>query len=191
MIGILLAAGHSRRFGVANKLLHPLPDGNPIALAAAKHLIKAIPLTIAVIRPENKTLATLLQGAGLKVFFCSDQDQEMADSLSAAVRFSANFRESSEGFIIALADMPYIHPQTITGVATKLNTGASIVVPTYLGQRGHPVGFSAKYRHELENLHGDEGARSIIKRYPNEIHMLEFDDAGIVADIDSPTDLKL
>ncbi|MDO9282221.1 MAG: nucleotidyltransferase family protein [Methylotenera sp.] len=188
MVGIFLAAGYSRRFGATNKLLHCLPDGTPIALAAAKHLIKAIPLTIAVIRPENKTLATLLQGAGLKVFFCSDQ--EMADSLSAAVRFSANFIESSEGFIIALADMPYINPQTITGVATKLSTGASIVVPTYLGQRGHPVGFSAKYRHELENLHGDEGARSILKRYPSEIHMLECDDAGIIADIDLPADLR-
>ncbi len=190
MVGILLAAGYSRRFGATNKLLHPLPDGNPIALAAAKHLIKAIPLTIAVIRPENKTLATLLQSAGLKVFFCSDQDQEMADSLSAAVRFSASFIESSEGFIIALADMPYINPQTITGVATKLSTGASIVVPTYLGQRGHPVGFSAKYRHELENLYGDEGARSILKRYPSEIHILECDDAGIIADIDLPADLR-
>jgi molybdenum cofactor cytidylyltransferase len=190
MVGILLAAGYSRRFGATNKLLHCLPDGTPIALAAAKHLIKAIPLTIAVIRPENKTLATLLQSAGLKVLFCSDQDQEMADSLSAAVRFSANFRASSEGFIIALADMPYINPLTIIAVATKLSDVASIVVPTYHGQRGHPVGFSAKFRHELENLHGDEGARSILKRYPSEIHMLECDDAGIIADIDLPADLR-
>lgn len=190
MVGILLAAGYSRRFGATNKLLHCLPDGTPIALAAAKHLIKAIPLTIAVIRPENKTLATLLQSAGLKVLFCSDQDQEMADSLSAAVRFSANFRASSEGFIIALADMPYINPLTIIAVATKLSDVASIVVPTYHGQRGHPVGFSAKFCHELENLHGDEGARSILKRYPSEIHMLECDDAGIIADIDLPADLR-
>jgi molybdenum cofactor cytidylyltransferase len=191
MIGILLAAGFSRRFGASNKLLQPLPDGNPIALASAKRLIEAIPFSIAVVRPENSTLADLLQDAGLKVFFCSEQDTEMADSLSAAIKFSAAYSESSDGFVIALADMPYINSQTTSAIASKLSEGASIVVPTYQGQRGHPVGFSAKFRTELESLHGDEGARSILKRYPEEIVFLECDDSGILADIDTPADLKL
>ena len=191
MIGILLAAGFSRRFGASNKLLQLLPDGNPIALASAKRLIEAIPFSIAVVRPENKTLANLLQDAGLKVFFCSEQDTEMADSLSAAIKFSAAFSESSDGFVIALADMPYINSQTTTAIASKLSEGASIVVPTYQGERGHPVGFSAKFRTELESLHGDEGARSILKRYPEEVVFLECDDSGILADIDTPADLAL
>ena len=191
MIGILLAAGFSRRFGASNKLLQPLPDGNPIALASAKRLIEAIPFSIAVVRPENSTLADLLQDAGLKVFFCSEQDTEMADSLSAAIKFSAAFSESSDGFVIALADMPYINSQTTSAIASKLSEGASIVVPTYQGERGHPVGFSAKFRTELESLHGDEGARSILKRYPEEVVFLECDDSGILADIDTPADLAL
>ena len=191
MIGILLAAGFSRRFGASNKLLQPLPDGNPIALASAKRLIEAIPFSIAVVRPENSALADLLQDAGLKVFFCSEQDTEMADSLSAAIKFSAAYSESSDGFVIALADMPYINSQTTSAIASKLSEGASIVVPTYQGERGHPVGFSAKFRTELESLHGDEGARSILKRYPEEVVFLECDDSGILADIDTPADLAL
>ena len=191
MIGILLAAGFSRRFGASNKLLQVLPDGSPIALASAKRLIEAIPLSIAIVRPENKVLAQLLQDAGLKVFFCTEQETEMADSLSAAIKFSAAFRESSDGFLIALADMPYIDSKTTAAIASKLSEGASIVVPTYQGKRGHPVGFSAKFRAELESLHGDEGARSILKRYPQEIIFLECDDSGILADIDTPADLIL
>lgn len=66
MIGILLAAGFSRRFGIADKLLQILPDGRPMAVAAAENLIKAIPLTIAVLRPDNKGLAELLENTGLK-----------------------------------------------------------------------------------------------------------------------------
>ena len=189
MIGILLAAGFSRRFGAPNKLLEALPGGFPIALASAKRLVEAIPLSIAVVRPENKALADLLKEAGLKVFFCSEQDTEMADSLSAAIKFSAAFAESSDGFIIALADMPYIDSQTIAAIATKLNEGASIVVPTYQGKRGHPVGFSGKLRGELASLQGDEGARSILKRYPEEVIFLECNDSGILADIDTPADL--
>ncbi|MEO6117472.1 MAG: nucleotidyltransferase family protein [Methylotenera sp.] len=190
MVGILLAAGFSRRFGSANKLLHCLPDGRPIALTSGENLTKAIPISIAVVRPENKVLAELLLNAGLKVVFCTENDQEMANSLTTAIRYSSNFKTSNDGFIIALADMPYIAPVTITAVATRLNAGASIVMPTYHGQRGHPVGFAAKFRNELENLQGDEGARSIIKRYPNEVELLASDDTGILADIDTQADLR-
>ena len=190
MIGILLAAGFSRRFGVADKLLQPLPDGRLIAVAAAENLIQAIPTCVAVVRAENKVLAQLLADKGFKLVFCDESKPEMADSLATAIRFSISVAEAADGFVIALADMPYIKAETICAVAAQLNAGASIVIPTYQGQRGHPVGFSAKFRHELESLHGDEGARSIIKSHANEVTLLACYDAGILADIDTPADLK-
>lgn len=189
MVGILLAAGFSRRFGPANKLLQLLPDGRPVGLAAASNLIRAIPLSIAVVRPENPELAELLKAAGLQVLLCSEREQEMADSLAAAVRFSAGFAEADGGLVIALADMPFIRPQTIVAVAHRLAAGASIVVPTYQGRRGHPVGFAARFRPDLEGQQGDEGARSILKRYQDEVQLLVCDDAGILADIDTPADM--
>ena len=190
MIGILLAAGFSRRFGSTNKLLQRLPDGRPIALAAAENLIKAIPISIVVLRPENQALAELMLNAGLKIVFCSEDDQEMADSLATGIGLSANLEAANDGFIIALADMPYIQSDTIVAVAKKMANGASIVIPTYQNQRGHPVGFSAKFRGDLENLQGDEGARSIITRYADELELLPTDDAGILVDIDTPNDLS-
>ena len=190
MIGILLAAGFSRRFGVADKLLQPLPDGRLIAMAAAENLIQAIPTCVAVVRAENKVLAQLIADKGFKLVFCDENKPEMADSLATAIRFSTSFAQAADGFVIALADMPYIKAETIRAVAAQLKADASIVMPTYQGQRGHPVGFSAKFRHELESLHGDEGARSIIKRYPDEVCLLACDDAGILADIDTPADLS-
>lgn len=190
MVGILLAAGFSRRFGSVDKLLQLLPDGRPIALASAEHLIQAIPDSIAVLRIENKALATLLINTGLKVIFCNEHEQEMADSLTATIRYSSRFEAAKDGFVITLADMPYIKPETIRAVANKVAEGASIVMPTYQNQRGHPVGFSAKFRNELESLQGDEGARSIIKRYSNEVELLAIGDAGILADIDTPADLS-
>lgn len=189
MVGLLLSAGFSRRFGSGDKLLQPLPDGRPIALASAEHLIQAIPNSIAVLRAENIALAELLVNAGLKVIFCNENEQEMADSLTTIIRYSSNFNAAKDGFVIALADMPYIKVETICAVANKLTDGASIVIPTYQNQRGHPVGFAEKFRDELENLQGDEGARSIIKRYPNEVKLLPTDDAGILADIDTPADI--
>lgn len=191
MVGILLAAGFSRRFGSVNKLLQRLPDGRPIALAAAEHLIQAIPTSIAVLRAENTELAALLINAGLEVIFCKENEREMADSLTAAIRYSSSLEVAQNGFVIALADMPYIQPDTIRGVAIKIVDSASIVIPTFQNQRGHPVGFSAKFHQELVSLQGDEGARSIIKRYPDKVELLPTDDAGILADIDTPAYLPL
>lgn len=190
MVGILLAAGFSLRFGSTNKLLQCLPDGRPIALVSAENLIKAIPVSIAVLRPKNKDLTELLINVGLNIVFCTEYNQEMADSLATGIRFSVNFEAANDGFVIALADMPYIQTETIVAVANKVADGASIVIPTYQNQRGHPVGFSAKFRSELENLQGDEGARSIIKRYTDELLLLPTDDAGILVDIDTPNDLS-
>ena len=189
MIGILLAAGFSRRFGSHDKLLHPLPNDCPIALASAKSLIESIPTSIAVVRPNNKELADLLLNAGLNIVFCTEDNQQMADSLATAIRFSDNYNAANDGFVIALADMPFIQIETIFAVANKVTDGASIVIPTYQNQRGHPIGFSAKFRGELENLKGDEGARSIIKRYSNEVKLLSTADAGILVDIDTPSDV--
>lgn len=194
MIGILLAAGFSRRFGIGDKLLHPLTKDCSIAVSSAQNLVKAIPSSIAVVRPGNTELALLLEDAGLEVAYCSEHDQEMADSLVAAIRATAHLKTASwknQGFVIALADMPYIKPETISAVAQSILSGKSIVIPTYDSQRGHPVGFAAKFRQELEQLQGDEGARSIIKRHPDEVEFLPCDDAGILKDIDTAEDLTI
>ncbi|MGZ8961715.1 MAG: nucleotidyltransferase family protein [Methylophilaceae bacterium] len=188
IIGILLAAGFSRRFGAANKLAHLLPDGRPIGLAAAQNLAAAIPTSIAVIRQGEEALGELFAAAGLTVVTCEAHKQDMADSLATAVKHTAD--AAPAGFVIALADMPFIRNTTIEMVAQKLAAGAAIVMPTYQGQRGHPVGFSARFRSELENLHGDEGARSIIKAHSTAVQIFACDDPGILADIDTPDDVK-
>ena len=190
MIGILLAAGFSRRFGAEDKLLQPLPDRRLIAVAAAEHLIQAIPSCVAVVRAENKVLAEMLISRGFKLVFCDESKPEMADSLATAIRFLAKFAEADGGFVIALADMPYIKAETIRAVAGRFGNDASIVIPTYQGQRGHPVGFAGKFRHELESLQGDEGARSVIKRHANDVTLMACEDAGVLADIDTPADLS-
>jgi molybdenum cofactor cytidylyltransferase len=187
IVGILLAGGHSRRFG-SDKLLHPLADGQAVAVAAGRHLLVAIPDSVAIVRPEAYELGEQLQDFGMRVIVCTEDQQEMGDSLSAAIRYATADREV-DGFVIALADMPYIAPQTIRAVADTLAAGAQIVVPMYQGQRGHPVGFAARFKPSLENLRGDEGARAIVQQHQDSVVRIEVDDAGILRDIDTPADL--
>ena len=131
IIGVLLAGGHSRRFG-SNKLLHPLLDGEPVAVAAARHLMAALPESVAVVRPDNPVLAEALRDLGMQVTLCTEEQQEMGDSLAAAVRFADSVHKA-DGFVIALADMPFIAPSTIAAVAGALVGGGRIAVPIFQG----------------------------------------------------------
>jgi molybdenum cofactor cytidylyltransferase len=183
--GILLAAGSGSRFG-ADKLLHPLADGTPIGVVSLRALKSALSTVIAVIRTGDGRLRALLADEQVDIFECDDAHLGMARSFVCGIEASRD----AEGWVIALGDMPFIQPRTIKSVATSVAQTGRIIVPAYLGQRGHPVGFGRRYLSELQKLSGDEGARSVILRHPGDIELLECDDAGIVRDIDTLADLK-
>jgi molybdenum cofactor cytidylyltransferase len=182
---ILLAAGAGTRFG-GGKLLHPLDDGVAIAAHAARNLVSAgITEIVAVLRPGDFPLSDMLEQEGCYVTFCADAARGMGHSLAHGV---TNAREA-EGWIVALADMPRVRPQTIGAVRTALTEGAIVVAPTYRGERGHPVGLSAVLLHELLTLSGDTGARKVLERHSEETRFIECDDPGVLLDIDRPGDL--
>lgn len=111
----------------------------------------------------------------------------MGASLSCGVRAS----HDANGWVIALADMPFILPSTIAAVVQALREGAPIAAPMCQGKRGHPIGFSRQYYGELVALSGDTGARDIVNRDCSRVMLLPVDDPGIHRDVDTPQDLKL
>jgi len=179
---ILLAAGSSTRFG-SNKLLHKI-EGVEVAVLSARNLAAALPDTLAVIR-SNAQLESVLRAAGCHVVVCENADEGMGVSLACAVRASAE----ASGWIVALADMPFIQPSTITAIADPVTRGAAVAAPVYRGQRGHPVCFSRSLRDELLSLKGDEGARRIFQRHGRPQNLVEVDDPGVLRDIDVQEDL--
>jgi len=181
--GILLAAGAGSRFG-GGKLLHPLA-GVALGVHAARNLLAAGLGVLAVVRPGSDELRRLLADAGCTVTECANAADGMGVSLAHAI---AQTRDAA-GWVVALADMPRIRPQTIQNVADAVRAGALIAAPQFQGERGHPVGFSASLRDELLACHGDEGARAVIRRHHAEIQWLEVDDRGVVFDIDRREDL--
>jgi molybdenum cofactor cytidylyltransferase len=187
--GILLAAGYSKRFG-SNKLLQALPAGvpeagTPIGLAAARHLLEALPESIAVVRPRAQKLGKMLRDAGCNTVVCKNASDGMGTSLAAGVRAASE----ADGWVVALADMPFLQPETVRVIANALSEGAAIAAPAYRGERGHPVGFARRFLDELSALHGDLGARELLARRPDWVTLYELDDPGVLRDIDRPSDL--
>jgi molybdenum cofactor cytidylyltransferase len=184
IVGILLAAGAGARFG-GDKLMHPLADGCPIAVASGRALVRALPASIAVVRPGNEALRAALADVGLRVTVCAEAGEGMGASLAHAVRASGD----AAGWVVALADMPFLQPETIAAVARRLAAGAALCAPGVHGARGHPVGLAGAYRSELEALRGDAGARDILRRDSDRLELVPVDDPGALRDIDTPADL--
>jgi len=109
-VGILLAAGKGVRFdpsGTQNKLMQTMPSGDAVAVASARVLLSVVPLVMAVVRPGADSLAAALREVGCRVVVCPNADQGMGASL---VFVLSQVRDAS-GWVIALADMPYVKPQ--------------------------------------------------------------------------------
>lgn len=185
VVGLLLAAGSGRRFG-ADKRWQPLADGTPMVLASASRLRAACPDVLAVLRPDDAVLGERLQELGCRVVLNPDAEAGLGSSLAVGVRASAD----AAGWLVALADMPFIASASHRAVCESLLAGASLVVPTHGGQRGHPVGFSREWQGELSRLDGDVGARHILRDHPERVEVLAVDDPGILADVDRPEDLE-
>jgi molybdenum cofactor cytidylyltransferase len=190
IVGILLAAGEGSRFG-GNKLMAPLthapaavaqpgPDV-PLGVRSARRLVEALPDSIGVVRPRDEPLAACLHDAGLQVIRCARADDGMGASLACGVAAARD----AHGWVIALADMPWIDAATIAAVATALQAGAAIAAPMYRGERGHPVGFARSYGDVLAALSGDAGARSLIERDLARVTWIDVDDAGVLRDVDT------
>ncbi|MFZ6676126.1 nucleotidyltransferase family protein [Undibacterium sp. Xuan67W] len=197
--GILLAAGQGRRFdqsGQRNKLLQPVSDQQTVAVSSARHLLAALPDTLAVIPASSAcsvsaipqtsattVLAQSLRDTGCDIGVCPHAEQGMAASLVYGLQQSLDY----QGWVIALADMPYVQPSTICQLLSALESGADIAVLCYQGKLGNPVAFSRTHLAELLLLSGDQGARDLLRRYP--VVEIDVDDLGILQDIDRPEDL--
>jgi len=189
VVGILLAGGRGTRFG-GDKLLVRLASGDlpgePLGVVALRHLRAAVADVIAVVRPDDHALAAELGANGAHIVRCANADDGMGASLACGVRASAN----AQGWVVALADMPWIAPATIARVAAAIAHGAPLAAAFHGGERGHPVGFSRDCLDALTALSGDEGAKAIVAARADDLVRIDTDDEGVLRDVDTAQDLR-
>ena len=188
IVGLLLAAGQGTRFGgdKLRAMIRHEGDDMRIGARAASQLLEALPESIAIVRPSDDTLAEDFAAVGLAIVKCDAACDGMGASLACGVRAS----QDAAGWIVALADMPWIAVATIRAVRAAIEAGAQIAAPVYRGTRGHPVGFSNTHYTELSTLSGDAGARSILEQHRSAITLIDVNDPGILQDVDTPDALQ-
>lgn len=189
---ILLAAGQSKRYGPANKLLQNYGEKPLIEQALAPLLTLGLReiLIITGHQADNvRQQLTPLSAAHPEIRFVYNPQytEGMGTSLAAG---AAALSQGIDACFICLADMPdltsEIYRQLLT---THQKHKADILAPSYQGKRGHPVLFTSTYFNELKNLTGDQGARHVITRHKAHLHLIPFNKATILKDIDQPQDI--
>ena len=180
---VLLAAGLSRRYGAADKLLATY-RGKPLAQHAAETLA-ALPFGshIAVCRHGDDDLATLLIRFGFQLVHNPDSARGMASSLALGIAAAGE----PDALLVCLADMPLVAPGHLLDMVSRI-TPRGIVASTAgpLAPPTPPAAFAREYLPDLLCLEGDAGARHLLQRAERVVAP-----AGTLADFDTPDDFLI
>jgi CTP:molybdopterin cytidylyltransferase MocA len=75
-------------------------------------------------------------------------------------------------------------------IALFQKTTKGLLVPTFLGKRGHPVLIDAKYRDEIGKLSQAIGLRELFLNHPEDVLEVEIESDAILKDIDTIEDYR-
>jgi molybdenum cofactor cytidylyltransferase len=150
---------------------------------SARHLRAELDEVFAVVRFNENDFSEKLKAEGCKIVVCDNAAEGMGASLACAARAAG----PRDGYLVALADMPFVRPSSIAAVRDALAAGAPLAAPYFRSRRGHPVGLSGKFFPDLLALKGDEGARALLQAQA--VVKIPVGDPGVIRDIDTPADL--
>ncbi len=181
---IVLAAGLSTRFVRGDKLLSRW-RGRPL-LSWTIEALRAVPLThrIAVIGPHDDAKRQLLEAAS---FTCVVNPQP-ADGMGSSLAIGAlALPDDLAGVFVVLGDMPALSGEVFSLLREALESDPmlTIVAPSYQGQRGHPVLFSALHLPSLRALSGDQGARAVLQAAVATTRLIAVRQDGVLRDFDT------
>lgn len=175
-VGLLLAAGSSRRFGAEDKLLAPLHDHPLITYAAEAMQGTELDRKIAVI--SNPAVRPYLDGFEIVEI----EPSEQSDSIRAGVIAAGD----CDRLLIALADMPGI----TSDLLKRIFDATTEDYPSASSDNGPPMPpacFPTKWLPRLLELNGDRGAGSLLRKLPE---MAQIQAPGMLQDIDTIDQLR-
>ncbi|HLK85703.1 MAG TPA: nucleotidyltransferase family protein [Candidatus Binataceae bacterium] len=183
---ILLAAGESRRMGYPKPLLRIGPHTFVEVLARA--ILPSVNRLIVVIGAHREAVrAAIPPDPRIAVVDNPDYRRGQLSSIKAAL---PQIGREAAAAMIHLADHPMVRPETFRAVVDEFRHGGKpIVIARHRGRRGHPVLFARDLFAELAAAPEEQGARAVVAGDPARVAYVDVDDAGVLADLDTPEDL--
>lgn len=187
---IVLAAGQSGRMAPENKLLLPFPKKTIIQ----RVLDEIVPLNfiqiLVVLGFEKDKLMEVLKDYPARFYYNPNYKRGMSSSIQVGI---SQTKPNVDGYMIFLGDMPWIDQNLLKTLIQTFYTKpkTTIVVPAFQKRQGNPVIFSKKYKKDLLSLKGDRGARSVIKKFQDQVIEVQIQNERLLLDIDTWEDFEI
>jgi molybdenum cofactor cytidylyltransferase len=192
LIGVLLAAGRSRRMGRTKQLL-PWPPGDegakPLVAASFDAVAPACCTMIVVVGHEADAVVAALGERRFETVHV-DADAEMLASVKAGLA-AARAMHSTADVLLQPADQPMMNRETIeTLVEASAEHRGRAVIPEFGGRGGHPVIVPALLVPQILDFAAQGGLRQFWLENAERCMRIPVDDAGVVFDVDTPADYQ-
>lgn len=182
---IVLAAGQSRRMGGRNKLLMEIDGVALVRRTASEILAGPVSEVVVVTGHDPEKVQQALHGLAVRFV----HNPKFAEGLSTSLKAGLNaLPATTSGTIVCLGDMPNITVRHVSRLIAPFDPeeGREIGVPTHSGKRGNPVLWGRRFFEEMREVSGDVGARHLIGANESLVYEVEFEDTGVLMDLDTP-----
>lgn len=185
LVAVVPAAGMSRRFGAANKLLRPYGGSTVVGTVVSTLLSAGLPV-IVVTGHDAEAVRDACPGA--EFVENPDYEQGLGTSVAAGVRAA-----DADGVMIALGDMPGLDFDVVRALREAFEVAApgAILAVRYADEParpGHPIVYDAVHFPALLSLSGDVGARDYLSAHRSSICWIH--QPGSLPDLDFPSDFS-
>jgi molybdenum cofactor cytidylyltransferase len=183
VVGILLAAGSSQRFG-ADKQSTLIGQVPMLTRAACVLLDAGFDMPIVVLGSRAAEHRPLLHGLPLRLAENRGAASGMASSLVTGLDAAGD----CDAVVVTICDQPAVTSAHLRAlVLAWRKTRRSIVASGYADTLGVPALFAADHFSELRGLSGDRGAGLLLDRHAESVYRIPL--PGGELDIDTPADL--
>ncbi|KQR94804.1 hypothetical protein ASG01_02750 [Chryseobacterium sp. Leaf180] len=182
---VILAAGSSSRLGSPKQLLHF--KGKTLLQNVIDEALKVTENVIVVVGDENLEILKEIRNAE----FIQNKKWEtgMGSSVTEGLKFILKTFPHINQCIFSVCDQPFLTFDIfIKLIELKESSHKKIVACQYSETTGVPVLFDKKYFPELLSLYGNEGAKTLLKRFSDDVATVDFQKGSV--DIDTADDYE-
>jgi molybdenum cofactor cytidylyltransferase len=187
VVGVVLGAGKSSRFGVPKQLL-PFEGTTLLGQVVRNANASTLDRVVVVLGRASEELRLSVDFGRAAVVENTAYGTGCASSLLAGLDAAG---EDCGAIALLLGDQPGVGAEFIDHVvATWRRERPWAAVSSYAGRPGHPFVFAREAFGGLRGLHGDKAVWKLIEAHPERVSRVEID-APLPPDVDTPEDYDL
>ena len=187
---VVLAAGASERFGAENKLLVKI-GGVPLIRSVVLAIFGSGIVEVVVVTGfDDAGISSALNGLPARYAHNKEWRSGMGTSVATGI---AALSGGIDGAFVVPGDLPRLSSRLLSRLASAFEEGGrrvTVFPVTADGDQRNPVLWPQSYFDSLMKLHGNQGAKALLRPATLECHAVETEDQASLEDIDTRQDLQ-